>query len=1157
MPKRQVSILRKPTWPKRELHMRREARERYEVADTLFSLHGDLIVSDFRAVQQLVQRLNAARSPRERLAVSELLAAGLLHEAFHLLIKRYREMQHPHVVRESAAQLERTFGKGALEQTLLAFVETFPALPVYRGELSPRRYLEASSAGEAHREVVLEELLLLRLENDNPAMHKLLELIDDAELEHATAYRELLERFERVLEGMPGFGPQNRSLIELLREPIRYSPTSLEGQLKFIRERWQPLLGDAFERLLGRVLQILDVIKEEHKGGGGWGEPELFAITRESLQSGYRGPIEYERFSPDSSWMPRVVLVAKSTYVWLDQLSKRYRRPLERLDEIPDEELEELSRRGFTGLWLIGLWERSEASRRIKHLRGQADAVASAYALYDYVIARDLGGEAAYRNLRERAWRYGIRLAADMVPNHVGIDGRWVIEHPDWFIQLDHPPYPAYTFNGPNLCSHEGVGIYLEDHYYDGTDAAVVFKRVDFRSGEVRYLYHGNDGTSMPWNDTAQLDYLKREVREAVIQTILHVARQFPIIRFDAAMTLAKQHIRRLWYPAPGEGGAIPSRSVYGSMSDEAFEQAIPEEFWREVVDRVAAEVPDTLLLAEAFWMMEGYFVRTLGMHRVYNSAFMNMLKREENAKYRQSMKSVLAFDPEILKRFVNFMNNPDEETAVHQFGKGDKYFGVCTLMATLPGLPMFGHGQVEGFAEKYGMEYRRAKWDEVPDEALIARHRREIFPLLHRRAQFAEVENFALYDFYAPEGYVVEDVYAYSNRYQGEASLVLYNNRYERAQGWIKESAPYIEKRGDEKRERRRNLAEALGLRASDEDFVVLREQRSDLEYLRRSRDLREQGFYCELNGFEARVYLDVREIQDTQGDLAKLERELQGRGVRSVYEALEDLRARPLHGVLSEVLLSPSPPEAVRRLQSGLGALEPALLEPPSEEALAQLEARWQAVDALADLPLSDKKTREVLAPHLTPTREDVKLLRAWALVGALGEGALARGRLRGWLERELHGETEARLVALLQPWRDTPSLAAAWRESAEAQAFLQVNDYQGTRWFNRERYHWLVQSLVRVAALEIAAERLKAPERKARLQALADQAHALAAAEKASGYKFDALLSGLERSEETPFKAPSKRSKPAKVSVKKAKESEAKGAKGKTKTAKRKKG
>jgi hypothetical protein len=72
----------------------------------------------------------------------------------------------------------------------------------------------------------------------------------------------------------------------------------------------------------------------------------------------------------------------------------------------------------------------------------------------------------------------------------------------------------------------------------------------------------------------------------------------------------------------------------------------------------------------------------------------MNMLSAEENAKYRVVLKNTLEFDPEILKRFVNFMNNPDEDTAVEQFGKGDKYFGICTMMATLPGLPMFGHGQ-------------------------------------------------------------------------------------------------------------------------------------------------------------------------------------------------------------------------------------------------------------------------------------------------------------------------------------------------------------------------------------------------------------------------------------------------------------------------------
>jgi hypothetical protein len=75
----------------------------------------------------------------------------------------------------------------------------------------------------------------------------------------------------------------------------------------------------------------------------------------------------------------------------------------------------------------------------------------------------------------------------------------------------------------------------------------------------------------------------------------------------------------------------------------------------------------------------------------------------------RQTIKNTIEFDPEIFKRYVNFMNNPDERTAVDQFGKGDKYFGVCTLMVTMPCLPMFGHGRVDGFTERYGIGITKA----------------------------------------------------------------------------------------------------------------------------------------------------------------------------------------------------------------------------------------------------------------------------------------------------------------------------------------------------------------------------------------------------------------------------------------------------------------
>ena len=534
---------------------------------------------------------------------------------------------------------------------------------------------------------------------------------------------------------------------------------TLEGQLQFIRTRWALFLG----KFLVRLLTSLDVIKEETK-------PSFFGPGPTQAYT-YEGLDEYEHFSPDQDWMPRTVLLAKSTLVWLYQLSQKYGRQITTLDQIPDEELDTMACRGFTGLWLIGLWERSNASRTIKQWTGNPEAAASAYSLYDYDIAGELGGWGALANLRERCAARGIHLGSDMVPNHTGIDSRWVMEHPDRFLQLSYPPFPTYNYNCDNLSGRDDVTVQIEEHYFTRSDAAVVFRRIDNRTGETRYIYHGNDGTSMPWNDTAQIDFLNPEAREAVIRTIIGVCRQFSIVRFDAAMTLAKRHIQRLWYPEPGHGGDIASRAEH-AITNEEFNRRIPNEFWREVVDRCAVEAPNTLLLAEAFWMMEGYFVRTLGMHRVYNSAFMNMLKNEENQKYRATIKNTLEFDPEILKRFVNFMNNPDEDTAVAQFGKGDKYFGICTLMVTMPGLPMFGHGQIEGFEEKYGMEYRRAYRDECPDQGLVDRHEWDIFPLMKRRMIFSGSNDFCLYDFYTVEGYVNENVFAYSNRLGDDCGL-------------------------------------------------------------------------------------------------------------------------------------------------------------------------------------------------------------------------------------------------------------------------------------------------------------------------------------------------------------------------------------------------
>ncbi len=635
------------------------------------------------------------------------------------------------------------------------------------------------------------------------------------------------------------------------------------------------LLGETFSL---HLLRGLDFLREDTIRRHGPIDDAQKAETYVPTFSGNEYA-EYERYSVDKDWMPRLILLAKNTYVWLSQLSKKYQREIATLDQIPDEELDLLASRGFTGLWLIGLWERSRASQRIKQRMGQQDAVASAYSLHSYDIATDFGGWDALNNLRSRAWGRGIRLSADMVPNHMGIDSAWVVEHPDWFLSSPFPPYPSYTFNSENLSSDSRAAIVLEDHYYNHSDASVVFKLHNYRTNETKYIYHGNDGTSFPWNDTAQLDYTNPVVREAVIQVILHVARNFPVIRFDAAMTLAKKHVQRLWFPEPGAGGAIPSRSQYG-MTKFEFDEKIPEEFWREVVDRVAKEVPDTLLLAEAFWLMEGYFVRTLGMHRVYNSAFMHMLRDEDNAKYRLAIKNTLEFDPQILKRYVNFMNNPDEKTAIEQFGDGDKYFGICTVLSTLPGLPMFGHGQVEGFAEKYGMEFRWPKWDEHPNDGLIRGHEWRIFPLLHRRYLFADVEQFQLYDFYAPNGSVDENVFAYSNRFNDERGLIIYHNKFSDTRGWINTSAAALDK-GSGKLVQK-NLAGALGLPRMG--YAIFKDYVSHLEYIRSCKEIWDKGMYVELGAYQCHAFMDWRFVGDNEWKT--ICEQLNGAGVPSLQD-------------------------------------------------------------------------------------------------------------------------------------------------------------------------------------------------------------------------------------------------------------------------------
>ncbi len=874
-----------------ELPVARRVRERLGLGDAFFTTDGRLIYADLRAARVLAERLNALRDlvahPERAVSAGALHALGLLDETFHVLVSRYLELRNPSLLANAYRRLSQRLGEDALRGLLAAFLEEFPPAPVFRGELSPSEYLAGVAAdGTRLAEVVLEELLILWLLNVNPAAAPLAELFDDTRLRAHTPYLRAIHELRELIAEQPGLSEGGASLLEALRAPAVHEPLSLQRQLEYVQQHWI----EAAPGQRAAVLRSLDLLAEENRPqlGPGPGPPPVVPDYADLEPKAGEAP-EPERFSVDRSWMGRVVLQAKNAHVWLAQLSQRHGRPITTLDQVPDEELDRLEAQGITALWLIGVWERSRASREIKRRLGDHQAEASAYSLMGYSIAAELGGYAAFDDLQTRAMAHSIRLSTDMVPNHVGLDAPWVVERPQWFISTPEPPFPSYHFAGPDLSTDPRVALHLEDHYWSYSDAAVVFKRVERATGEVAYVYHGNDGTVMPWNDTAQLDFTRGDVREAVIQTILHVARHSPVIRFDAAMVLTKHHFHRLWFPAPGSAGAIPSRAA-ASLSQAEFDRLMPEEFWREVVDRVAAEAPETLLLAEAFWLLEGYFVRSLGMHRVYNSAFMHMLRDELNDDYRQLVKNTLAFDPRILERYVNFMSNPDERTAIDQFGTGDKYFAVATLLATMPGLPMIGHGQLEGLTEKYGMEFIRPRWSERVDRRLLAEHERRLFPLLRRRRLFAAAERFQLFDLIRPDGSVDDNVVASANQADDELTLVVVNNADRRATGWLRASAPVRRPTEDEpKRMVVTDLATCLRV-TGEASFLSGEDAVSGSFWLLDLAAITTRGLALDLEPYEARVLWRVVPVAGDD-DWPAVAARLAGRPTASPADAVAEL--------------------------------------------------------------------------------------------------------------------------------------------------------------------------------------------------------------------------------------------------------------------------
>jgi len=137
-----------------------------------------------------------------------------------------------------------------------------------------------------------------------------------------------------------------------------------------------------------------------------------------------------------------------NTRVWLTELSSALGKRAT-LDDIPDAELDRFAELGFDWVWFLSVWQTGPAAQVISRANPgwrkefqdtlpdlkEEDIAGSGFAIQNYAVHRDLGGDAALARLRQRMQKRGLKLMLDFVPNHMAPDHPWIDEHPEYSSQ--------------------------------------------------------------------------------------------------------------------------------------------------------------------------------------------------------------------------------------------------------------------------------------------------------------------------------------------------------------------------------------------------------------------------------------------------------------------------------------------------------------------------------------------------------------------------------------------------------------------------------------------------------------------------------------------------------------------------------------------------
>lgn len=357
--------------------------------------------------------------------------------------------------------------------------------------------------------------------------------------------------------------------------------------------------------------------------------------------------------------------------VLLRELSAREGKRLT-LATIPDDVLRGWADEGFDAVWLMGVWAtgpigvgiaREHEGLRVEYRKAlpdftDDDVIGSPYAVRAYEPPKELGGFKGLATLRRRMNELGIGLILDFVCNHTARDHDWVVDRPEFYVQ-----------------GSAGDDVVRADAFF----------RVRTEKGE-RVIAFGRDPVFPGWTDTAQLNYNSAAVRRAVINELHNIAPYCDGVRCDMAMLVLNDVFHRTWGDLAVHEGPPPS-----------------EEFWKEAIRAVKAQVPEFLFVAEAYWNLE-WELQQLGFDFTYDKILYDRLLREGATSVREHLKAEIGFQ----KRSIRFIENHDELPAALSLPSDPWQYAAATIASTIPGMVLYHDGQFEGRSVKLPVQLGR-----------------------------------------------------------------------------------------------------------------------------------------------------------------------------------------------------------------------------------------------------------------------------------------------------------------------------------------------------------------------------------------------------------------------------------------------------------------